>query len=118
MWEALTNFLNITKSKLSSDKRYLNVIYPFHPECITLVMTISHHSRSLQVMQKMVLFCIMMCREVCRTLLVYFEVLRVHHCLLALESRNDGCVYGRLLRDEISIDYKVHLARLPVICFP
>lgn len=31
MWEALTNFVNITEFKSSSDKRYLKVIYPFHP---------------------------------------------------------------------------------------
>lgn len=117
MWEALPNFLNINTFKPSSDKRYLNVIYPFHPECITCVITISYHPRLLQVMQKMVLFCIMVRREVCRMLLAYFEVLHIHHCLLALEFRNDGYVYGSLMIKEISIDYEVQLTRMPVICF-
>lgn len=84
MWEALTHFLNISKSKSSSDERYLNVTYLFHPRGITFVITINCHLRLLRVVQKIMFLCIMMCREVCRMLLVYSEV-HIYCCLFALE---------------------------------
>lgn len=47
---------------------------------------------------------VLFCREICRMVSVYFEVLHIYHCLLALEFRNDGRFYGSLMINEISID--------------
>lgn len=51
----------------------------------------------------------MMHKEVCRMLIVYFEVPHIDRCLLALGVTNDSC--GSLLINEQITDDKVHLSR-------